>query len=531
MAIAPFNFNNIPDNPGCYIYKDSKDVIIYVGKAKDLKKRVSSYFSRTHPDEKTNQLVQRIKDIQFIITKSEIEALILENNLIKKHYPKYNIHLKDSKRYAYIHIPDEPFPRLLYARDKTNKGKYFGPFTSADQRNRIIKLLRMLFKMRTCKKFPKRACLRYHINLCTAPCEKKISEEDYNDRIKAISHFLKGDNKSLVKSLNMKMAEYSERQNFEEAMQMRDTITALKNLSERQAAEKDIKHDQDVINYLISGNKIYLVLFNVTKGVLNNKEEYVFSYSPDILEEFITQYYNESPVPNEIIVPEPVDEIIPKYLTQKRKENNDKASMFAKVRITVPQQGNKKELLDIAKINLENTFKKAEISVTDLQKRLRLHTPPNVIECFDISNTQGTDSVGSMVQFRNGRPDKRNYRRYRIKTVDGPDDYSSINEVVRRRYSRLLKEEAEMPDLIVIDGGRGQLNAALQALRPLGLKIPIISLAKQYEEIIVPGMQKPIRLDKRSYALRLLQALRDEAHRFAIAYHKLLRKKRILEKK
>jgi len=520
-----FNLDSIPNNPGCYLYKDKKGIIIYVGKAKDLKKRVKSYFSGKFIDTKTDLLIQSIDSVEFFITKNEVEALLLENNLIKKHNPKYNVRLKDSKRYAFILMTDDEFPRLLVARDKLRKGKYFGPFVSADNRDRVLKVLRMAFKIRTCNKLPKRVCLRYHIKLCSAPCIDNISKEDYNEKIKHISSFLHGNFKSTIDRIKKRMKWLSDHQLFEDALDARNSINALESLKERQRAELDKKHDQDVINYLVSEDKVYLILFNVIKGMLLNKHEFEFDKKQHFLEEFMIQYYDENPVPREIIIPEKVDENLVKYLKIKRNEKNESKRLT--VSLTLPKIGDKKELLDIAYVNLENMLHKDEISLKDLQTKLRLHNLPFVIECFDISNLSGTSSVGSMVQFRGGKPDKSNYRRFKIKTVEGIDDYAMIKEVVRRRYFRLLKEKADMPDLIMIDGGKGQLHSALDELKELGLKIPMISLAKKFEEVYVPGRRVPLVFDKKSYALKLLQRIRDEAHRFAIQYHRLLRSKKL----
>jgi len=517
------DLKSVPDKPGCYLFKDRKGIIIYVGKAKILKYRVRSYFSGKH-DEKTELLIRNISSMDYIVTKTEVEALLLENNLIKKHKPRYNIDLRDSKRYAYILLTKEDFPRLMVARDKLKKGKYFGPFTSAEKRSKVIKLLRMVFKLRTCNKMPKRACLRYHIKLCSAPCINNITKTEYADKIKAIGGFLKGDVKKVVKTLDFKMTKFSSKEMFEEAMEMRDSINALKTLDERQRAELDKTYDQDAINYLVSKGTIFLVVFNVHKGVLINKTEFEFDYKEGFMEEFLLRYYDEADVPREIIIPTEVDESLAQYLSLKRREQT---SRRVSTKVVVPKKGDKKELLDIAMINLENSFRKDELSIKDLQTKLRMQSLPEVIECFDISNIQGSFAVGSMVQFRGGKPDKRNYRRFRIKTVEGIDDFAMMREVVRRRYSRLRKENAEMPDLIVLDGGKGQLSSAIEILKEQGLKIPTISLAKKLEEVFVPGRRYPLVLPTDSYALKLLQRVRDEAHRFAITYHRLLRSKSI----
>lgn len=512
------NLPNIPREPGCYIFKTGKGVVLYVGKAKDLKKRVKSYFQKRKHDAKTIELLKHIELVDFIVTKSEVEALILENNLIKKHYPKYNINLKDSKRYAYLMIKDEKFPRLILARTKNEKGKYYGPFVSAQKRDYVLKTIKNSFKLRTCKKFPKKPCLRYHINLCDAPCIGNISEKDYDDQIKRIEMLLKGKTKELKRTLKNEMKIFSKNKDYETAIEKRNQIEAIEYLDERQNVEKMRNFDQDIINYIIKDNKVFLILFNINKGVLENKQEYEFSYIDDFLEQFIIQYYSENIIPKEIILPEKLDNDLVEYLEKIRKN---------KVIITNPKIGDKNELLELVKKNVEVTFFSEDEKLEELKKVLDMQDTPRVIECFDISHLGGTSTVASMVQFRNARPDKNNYRKFKIKTVDYIDDFASLREVVRRRYYKLKINKEEYPDLIIIDGGKGQLSSALGELDKLDLKIPIISIAKEFEEIFTIQNKEPIRLDKKNKALQLVQQIRDEAHRFAINYNKLLRKKKM----
>lgn len=512
------NTSTIPNNPGCYQFKDKKKNIIYIGKAKNLKKRVNSYFTKKNHDEKTKLLVNSIKKIDFIVTDNEIEALLLENTLIKKHTPKYNIDLKDSKRYAYLQLTDEKYPRLILVRKKSAKGKFFGPFTSAAERNHIHQLLIRTFKLRTCKRFPKKACLRYHINLCTAPCIKNISEQAYNESIKNTILVLRGHTSNLIKKIKSKMKEASKNQYYESAMNFRDQISALEYLNEKQKIERLKKYDEDIINFEIRDNKVYLILFNIYKGTLTNKQEFAFDWKQNFFEEFLTRFYSDNQVPKEIIVPTKVDLIIQKFLSIKKKSN---------VRINIPKIGEKKQLLELVKKNIEISFFGDLKKVKELHKKLKLQELPYVIECFDISHLSGTSIVGSMVQFRNGKPDKSNYRRFKIRTVKEIDDYKAIAEVVKRRYTRLKNENQEFPHLVIIDGGKGQLNAALEQLKDLELKIPTISIAKRLEDIYVPGLSKPIRISKREIALKFIQEIRDEAHRFAVKYQRLLRKKEI----
>lgn len=514
------NITNLPTNPGCYIYKDNLDKVIYVGKAKNIKKRVSNYFTKTHQDEKTRILVSKIKSIEYIVTDTENEALVLENTLIKKYRPKYNINLKDSRRYAHLVLTDEEYPRLLTARDKKIKGKYFGPFTSGAAREELRKFLIKTFKIRTCKRLPKKECLRYHIGLCDAPCVNKQSKTDYNKSIANAEQILRGNNTDVIKKLKVDLKKHSDNTEYEKAQQIKNQIEAILWLSEKQKMDRSKKYDEDIINYIVSKDKTYLLLFNIYKGVLENKQEYIFNSSPDFLEQFLYHYYEESVVPKEIVIPKKISESLTKFLESKRKE---------KLIITVPKIGEKKQLLKLVKKNIELTFLKEEKNLELLQKELNLNYLPRVIECFDISHLGGTLTVASMVQFKNGLPEKNEYRRFRIKTVDGNDDFASMREVVHRRYARLLKEREQLPDLIIIDGGKGQLSQALGELRFFGLQIPIISIAKKFEEIYVPGAKKPIILNNKSDALKLLQRIRDEAHRFAITYNKLLRNKKLIE--
>jgi len=512
------DLHSIPHDPGCYIFKDKARQVLYVGKAKDLRKRVSSYFQKKIQDKKTEVLLSKAEDVEFFVTNTETEALILENNLIKKHAPKYNIDLKDSKRYAYIHLTDESFPRLVIARKADGGGEYFGPFTSGESRDYILSTVTKTFRLRTCRRMPKKACLRHHLGLCRAPCEGLITAEDYKESIRKAAMVLKGHAGALQKELKERMAGFSKEQNFEAAKDLRDQVYALDRLLYRQTMERKKDYDEDIIDAIVREGMAYVLLFNVYKGTLENKEEFVFEPEEDFFETFLQRYYDEHPVPKEIIVPYDLSQALVDYLTQKR---------GGKIIVTVPKMGEKRRLLDLVKRNIEISFFGDQEKLEALQKTLRLHDVPRVIECFDISHLHGEHMVGSMVQFRNGRPDKSGYRRFRIRTVSGIDDFRAIAEVVRRRYSRLKAEDAEMPGLIVIDGGKGQLSFALEELGKLGLKVPVIALAKRLEEIHVPGLPFPLRLAEKDRGLNFLRQVRDEAHRFAIAYNRLLRKKEI----
>lgn len=514
------NLNSLPDDPGCYIFKDGLNGIIYIGKAKSLKKRVNSYFQKNHKDEKTESLVRDIVDVEFFATTNEVEALILENNLIQKHKPKYNINLRDSRKYAYLIVTDEEFPRLLVARDRSMKGRYYGPFVSAEYRDSVLKTLRQSFEIRTCARLPKKVCLRFHIGLCSAPCIKNITMEEYYASVKNAEKFLKGNTDELIKKLKAEMLEFSKKMIYEKSRMIRDQINALEFLNEKQKVEVEKRYDEDIINFIVENDIVYLIVFNISRGILATKNEFSFSYTKEFIEEFLAQYYFSNDIPKEIILPnKPEDESILEYLEKKR---------GGKVALTVPKKGDKFELLNLVKRNIEISFLSENKKINALKEELNLNSTPRVIECFDISNISGTNIVGSMVRFDNARPDKSNYRRFKIKTVFGADDFASIKEIVTRRYRRLKDEGKEMPDLIVIDGGKGQLSAAEEALKSLELKVPLISLAKRLEEIYIPGKENPIILKKSSDALKLLMQIRDEAHRFAIKYHKLLRSKEMV---
>jgi excinuclease ABC subunit C len=513
------DLSNIPDGPGCYLFKDESGRIIYVGKAKNLRKRVKSYFRKNAFDPKTRAMVQKIDSVDFIVTDNEVEALILENNLIKKNSPKYNIDLRDSKRYAYIELTDEEFPRLLIARRKEDTGKFFGPFVSAAARDYILSALRKTFRIRTCKRMAKKPCLRHQINLCLAPCAGTISSAEYSERVKAVEMVLKGRTNELINAKRREMQAASDTLEFERARELRNQIEAIERLKEKQNVELRKTYNEDILNYIIKHGRVYLILFNIYRGTLENKQEFEFGYRVNFLEEFLVQYYSENIVPNELILPEEVDESLNSFLTRRR---------GGKVSVKVPKIGDKKQLLDLVLKNIEASFFSDIEKLDDLKDTLRLHDLPVVIECFDISHFSGTSTVGSMVQFRDAKPAKSNYRRFKIKTVDGIDDVSAIAEVVRRRYTRLVKESSGLPDLIIIDGGTGQLNSAVRELKKLRLRIPIIAIAKKFEEVYMPGLSFPLALDRKSSALKLIQLIRDEAHRFAITYSRLLHKKTVL---
>ncbi|MBP1927941.1 excinuclease ABC subunit C [Methanolinea mesophila] len=511
-------YSTLPAEPGCYLFKDKNGAIIYVGKAKNLKKRVASYFQKRDHDKKTRKMLSLAESLDYLVTANEVEALILENSLIKTNHPRFNINLRDAKQYAYIQFTDDPFPRVCIARRSEGKGQFFGPFVSAAERDYVLSVVKRIFRLRTCKRLTGRACLRYHIHTCSAPCRGMIDQDAYREQVKRASMVLKGRSRDLIGELRQEMAACAESQDYERAMVLRDQTQAIERLSGKQDMARQVQGDEDIIHYLAHAGNIYLMLFQVHHGTLINKKEYIFEETPDMLEEFLVQYYGENPVPSDLILPSEVDATLEEYLAVQRGK---------KVTITVPKIGAKKRLLDLVEKNIEISFFGDRIKLEELQEKLALDTLPEVIECFDISHISGTAVAGSMVQFRNGKPDKRNYRRFRIKTVEGIDDFSAIAEVVKRRYSRLKKEHGTLPDLVVIDGGKGQLSAARKELKALDLPLPIIGLAKKEEQVFVPGHSHPLSLEKKEKASLFLQEIRDEAHRFAISYHHLLRRKEV----
>lgn len=528
--------SELPAKPGVYLYKNKNGEIIYIGKAKALKKRVSSYFTKKHTG-KTMWLVREIDQIDIFLTDTEIEALILEARLIRQHKPRYNIALKDGVRYAYLKITNEDFPRLLTVRKREKDGaRYFGPYTDGTARENSARLLRSIFRIRTCgEKLPKQSCLQFYIGNCDAPCIKNTSKTEYGKNILAAKSVLMGKNKLVIKQLSQEMKSFSDNQQYEQAKVRRDQIESLRKFQARQKMTMYRSYDEDIIHWIGVGEKLYVQLFTVDKGRVSGKQEFTFDRSMielenkqntdhAIISDFIRQYYQTNAIPDSLLLPTELSDapLVESYLTKLKGKV---------VRLKVPRKGDKKKLLDLVYRNLLFATDQEDKSLINLQKHLNLPGVPNVIECFDISTIQGHYNVASMVQFRGGLPDKSNYRKFRIKTVDQQDDFASMAEVVHRRYSRLLKEKAALPDLIVIDGGRGQLNAAWEVLKNLELKIPIIGLAKKEEEIYRIEALETLKLSHKEPGLKLLVQIRDEAHRFAISYHRLLREKGMTKSK
>jgi len=537
----------LPNSPGVYLMKNKEDKIIYVGKAVSLKNRVKSYFqAKPHDSAKTRALVKNIQDIEYILTDSELEALILECNLIKKHRPKYNISLKDDKTYPYLRITKEDFPRVLVTRKLIKDGsKYFGPYTSVTSLRETVELLQKLFRFRNCNPGTfnaNRACLNAHIERCSAPCVGKISKAEYNENIKQIILFLEGKQEDLVQNLEQEMQKAAAELNFEKAALLRDQIQSIKQIMERQKIVSEDSVDQDVIAMARGFNESCVQIFFVRNGKIIGRENYFLKGTDDtdraeIIQSFIKQYYNSQDlIPAQILIETDIPEakILEQWLTKKR---------GSRVYINVPKRGKKKDLVDLVGRNALETMEKADLdkqhkkamtedAVMELKRELSLEKVPLRIECYDISNTQGTESVGSMVVFEEGRPKKEHYRRFKIKTVEGPNDFASIYEVVSRRFKRAGEEQgafSKLPDLVLIDGGKGQLEYARKAMVEEGYsEIPTYAIAEKEDWLITQNHRDPIILPRSSKALYLLQRIRDEAHRFAITYHRSLRGKRNL---
>jgi len=501
----------LPFEPGVYLFKNAQGEVIYVGKAKSLRSRVSSYFNKEVKSPKTQLLVKNIADIDFIVVLSEIEALLLENKLIKQHSPKYNVTFKDGKTFAYLQITDEPYPRLLSTRRISKKGEYFGPYTDGFARRDLQQLSIKLFQLRVCKKLPKKACLNYHIGLCTAPCIGAVSKEHYRQQVSSAKLFLRGDSKQIVSQLKTDMKQLSSEMKFEQALEKKRHLEAIELLKQRQAVDRIERYDQDVVVLQEFGTRAIVELFSIKKGVISSRKEYRFESQEELFESFVKLYYSQHPIPREIITNITLEDstAIEAYLAHLRQ---------GPVALTVPERGEKRKLVEIALKNI----RPEDARLTELQASLNLVALPRIIECFDISNLGGSSIVAGMVRFVDGREDKSGYRRFELH-VGAQDDFASMAEVVHRRYHRLQQENSELPHLIIIDGGVGQLNAALHSLRSLGLSIPIIALAKEQEEIFLPHQQEPLRFDAHSPMMLYLRRIRDAVHRFALSYH---RKKR-----
>ncbi|MEV5110067.1 excinuclease ABC subunit C [Bacillus nitratireducens] len=525
----------LPDQPGCYLMKDKQGTVIYVGKAKVLKNRVRSYFTGSH-DGKTLRLVGEIVDFEYIVTSSNLEALILELNLIKKYDPKYNIQLKDDKTYPFIKITAEKQPRLLITRNvKKDKGKYFGPYPNAQSAHETKKLLDRMYPLRKCSNMPDKVCLYYHMGQCLAPCVKEVTEEQNKEIVDEIIKFLNGGHKEVRSELETKMYEASEKLEFERAKELRDQIAHIDAIMEKQKMIMSDLVDRDVFGYAVDKGWMCVQVFFVRKGKLIERDVSMFPIYDEPEEGFLTfigQFYENSShfKPKEIVVPGSID--------------SELVERFLEVEATQPKRGKKKDLVELAnknaKIALEEKFYLIERdedrtvkAIDNLGKQLDIETPYR-IEAFDNSNIQGTNPVSAMIAFIDGKPAKKEYRKYKIKTVQGPDDYESMREVVRRRYTRALKENLPLPDLIIIDGGKGHLAATSDVLEnELGLYIPMAGLVKddkhKTSHLIIGDPPEPVMLERNSQEFYLLQRIQDEVHRFAITFHRQLHGKSVIQ--
>ncbi|MEN6580630.1 MAG: excinuclease ABC subunit UvrC [Anaerolineaceae bacterium] len=544
----------LPDKPGCYLMKDADGTIIYVGKAINLKNRVRSYFQQSSDHTyKTRQMVRKIRDIEWIVVASELEALILEMNLIKLHRPFYNVRLKDDKRYPYIKVHwADPFPKLSVTRNMVDDGsRYFGPYTSVWAVHQTLDILRKIFPYLTCAREitgkDERACLYYDIKLCSAPCIGAVNQEEYRQMIDDLCRFLEGRTDPIMTRLKEAMAQASESLNYEKAAIYRDQIEAIERVVERQKIISDERNDSDVIAMARSKGEACVQVFFIRSGKLIGREYFILEgteaeENSEILEEFVKQYYSQAAyVPNKVMLPQEIEEarIIKEWLNTRRGGE--------KVQLTIPKRGQDKELIEMAAENARETLKSLEIrwkadkdrqhqALAEIQSVLGMQEVPNRIECYDISNTQGTASVGSMVVFEQGVPAKKNYRRFNIRSVSKPDDFASMREVLKRRFTRYVTEQQEkekpgykpdlafslLPDLLIVDGGKGQLRQAIETIEEFDLQdqFTVVGLAKQEEELFLPGKSDSVRLDDHSQGFYLIQRIRDEAHRFAITAHR-----------
>lgn len=521
----------LPTESGCYLMKDRQGQVIYVGKAKRLRNRVRSYFTGSH-DTKTTRLVSEIVDFEYIVTSTETESLLLELNLIKKYQPRYNILLKDGKTYPFIKITKERHPKLIVTRTvRKGSGKYFGPYPNAYSAYETKKLLDRIYPFRKCDKMPNRLCLYYHIGQCLGPCVYPVANEEYERMSREISDFLNGEDKTILKHLETRMLEASEEMAFEQAKEYRDLIQHVQNLTNKQKVISTDQTIRDVFGYSVDKGWMCIQVFFVRQGNLIEREATMFPLQQTPEEEFYTfigQFYqvNQHLLPKEVHVPKGLD--------------TEMIQSVVDTTILTPQRGQKKQLVDLAnknaRISLENKFEliardesRTIHAIDELGEAMGIQTPIR-IEAFDNSNIQGVDPVSAMITFVDGKPDKKGYRKYKVKTVEGPDDYKTMREVVRRRYTRVLNEGLPLPDLIIVDGGKGHMSGVIDVLEnELGLDIPVAGLAKndkhQTAELLYGKEAEIIPLKKNSQAFYLLHRIQDEVHRFAITFHRQTRRK------
>ena len=541
----------LPESPGCYLYYDNTGTVIYVGKAKNLKKRIKSYFRKTVDRLKTKVLVSHIDKLEYILTDSEAEALILESQLIKKHKPKYNILLKDDKKYPYFLITDEEYPRITVVRKKNinpDKGRFYGPYTDARAMYSTLDFLKKIFPLKQCKtpKFKSRPCIYYDIGRCMAPCQGKISPQEYQALIGQAELFLKGKQSELLKKLMEQIQKYSDSEQFEKAARLRDSYFDLqKTLEKQKVVTENTKLNEDVLSFLYDNGIFVAVVMQIREGRLIDKKQFSYTNQFDediklLTETFIRDYYNmlQQDFPDKIISSALVD------FDKKPYEEWLNILSGKNIKISYGKTQKGQELLKLAEKNAQNLMDTVKIEEMNkiiddfnevgayIQEKLKLSTFPYRMECYDISHIQGTNTVASMVVFVNGVSKKSEYRKFKVKTTEGkPDDFMSMKEVLSRRFKRLGDKGWDKPDLIIIDGGKGQLSSVMQIVNEMDIKgIDFVSLAKREEEIFLPNKSKPVIFPKNSNALFLFQRIRDEAHRFAITYHRKLRSKQSVKK-
>lgn len=520
---AEFKSCEIPIEPGVYLYRDEKEEILYIGKAKSLRSRVKSYFISKNQPLKTTHLVSKIRSIDWILVNNEVEALLLENALIKQHTPRYNITLKDAKTFAYIALTRENYPRILTSRKVSRKLESFGPYTDGYTRQDLQRLVVRVFKLRTCRQLPKRACLNFHIGLCTAPCIGNVSLEQYQQQVEKARSFLKGNYSDTTDMLFLQMQAAAKDQKYEQALELRNQVASIRLLTENQIVDNERRFDQDIMVFRKNTEKLLVIQMGVRKGVLLGKKDFIIDFQPQIEQEFLKAFYSSNQIPREILLnticwQDNAEKIaLEEFLSQKR---------GGPVTLTIPRRSDKLALIKLAEKNLESILEE-DTALLDLQAALNLPVPPKIIECFDISNLGQEHVVSGMVRFTNAKPDKNNYRRFKIKTFKGQDDFAGMNEVITRRYKRLLEEKAQLPDLIIVDGGLGQVNSANVALKSLGLQLPIIGLAKENEELYLPDDPIPLQFNNNSRMMLLIRQIRDATHDFALGYNRKRRQMKL----
>nr|UKS69008.1 excinuclease ABC subunit UvrC [Lactococcus garvieae] len=526
----------LPDSPGCYLHKDKNGTVIYVGKAKNLKNRVRSYFHGSH-NTKTELLVSEIEDLEWIVVESNIESLVLEINLIQRYKPKYNIMLKDDKYYPFLMITNEKYPRLMITRRvKKDGAMYFGPYPDVKAANEVKRLLDRIFPFRKCGLHEKKVCFYYHIHQCLCPVVNHVDPQVYKDMAQEVKHFLTGDDKKIINELKERMFAASEKMEFEQAAEYRDVINSIGTLRTKQRVMNHDLKDRDVFGYYVDKGWMCVQVFFVRQGKMIQRDVNMFPYYNDAEDDFLTyigQFYQEAAhmVPKEILVPSEIDAEAVEAVTQ--------------TKVLKPSRGEKKQLVAMATKNartqlqlkfdlLEKDLIKTQGAIENLGKILNIPTPVR-IESFDNSNIMGTSPVSAMVVFINGKPSKKDYRKYKIKTVEGADDYASMREVITRRYSRAMREGTALPDLIAMDGGAGQVNAAKAILKEIGLDIPVAGMAKndkhQTSELLFGDPLEVVPLSRQSQEFFLLQRIQDEVHRFAITFHRQVRGKNTFSSK